>query len=204
MSRWVIFHLALILIGTAMTLEGFHWYVPGRQAGKEGLDVIKKKHEKGSIWDFMFAALRDRISAGELPTALFIRESHSPGIWGTTGLALERTLIAERRNVKARLRTILARSRTGLSFIRTGIKIFSIGTGLLVYFGAGNKIWMACEVALMLFGLILVVDGFCWHIPAQRTKKEFPYCFSDMEILFPDYSKPTLDWQKVIYSHYDF
>jgi uncharacterized membrane protein YidH (DUF202 family) len=203
LSGWAVFYSALILVGTAMTAEGFHWYVPGRRAGNEGLKLIKRKHEKSSIWDFMFSPLRDQFSAGELPTSLYIKESHSPGIWGTTGLALERTLIAERRNVKARLRTILARSRTGMAFIRTGTKIFSVGLGLLVYFGTTNRLWMTCDIGLMLLGLVVVADGFYWHIPAEKTKNQFPYCFADVEILFPDYSKPTLFWKKVVFSHYD-
>lgn len=203
LSGWVIGYAAFILVGTAMTLEGFHWYVPGRRAGSEGLKLIRKKHQKRSIWDFMFSALRDQISAGELPTTLFIKDSHSPGIWGTTGLALERTLIAERRNVKARLRTTLARSRTGMAFIRTGVKIFSVGLGLLVYFGLSNKIWLVCYAGLMVIGLAFIVDGFYWHLPAEKIRNSFPYCSGDMEILFPDYSKPTLSWKRVLFSHYD-
>jgi uncharacterized membrane protein YidH (DUF202 family) len=203
LSGWVAFYSALFLVGTAMTAEGFHWYVPGRRAGNEGLKLITRKHAKSSIWDFMFSRLRDQFSAGELPTSLFIKESHSPGIWGTTGLALERTLIAERRNVKARLRTILARSRTGMAFIRTGMKIFSVGLGLLVYFGTANRIWMGVDIGLMLLGLVFVADGLYWHIPAEKTKDQFPYCFADVEILFPEYSKPTLYWKKVVFSHYD-
>jgi uncharacterized membrane protein YidH (DUF202 family) len=202
-SRWMVFNWIFILVGTAMTLEGFHWYVPGRRAGNEGLRLIRRKHQRSSIWDFMFSVLRDQFSAGELPTTLFIKDSHSPGIWGTTGLALERTLIAERRNVKARLRTILARSRTGMAFIRTGVKIFSVGLGLLVYFGASDPFWMLSYVGLMVIGLVFVADGFYWYIPAERIKNSFPYCAADMEILFPDYSKPTLLWKKVIFSHYD-
>jgi uncharacterized membrane protein YidH (DUF202 family) len=203
LSGWDVFYSALMLVGLAVTAEGFLWYVPGRRAGNEGLKLITRKHAKSSIWDFMISRLRDQVSAGELPSSLFIKESHSPGIWGTTGLALERTLIAERRNVKARLRTILARSRTGMAFIRTGMKIFSVGLGLLVYFGAANGIWLAFDIGLMLLGLIFVADGFYWHIPAEKTKDQFPYCFADVEIFFPDYSTPTLFWKKVVFSHYD-
>jgi uncharacterized membrane protein YidH (DUF202 family) len=203
LSGWVVFYSFLILVGMAMTAEGFHWYVPGRRAGNEGLKLIRRKHEKSTIWDFMFSSLRDQFSAGELPTSLYIKESHSPGIWGTTGLALERTLIAERRNVKARLRTILSRSRTGMAFIRTGTKIFSVGLGLLVYFGTANTFWMTCDIGLMLVGLMVVADGFYWHIPAEKTKNQFPYCFADVEILFPNYSRPTLYWKKVVFSHHD-
>ena len=203
LSGWVVFHGALIVVGTIMTLEGFHWYVPGRLAGNAGLRLIKQRQQKTSIWEFMFSPFRSHLSAGELPTTLFIKESHSPGIWGTTGLALERTLIAERRNVKARFRTILARSRTGMAFIRTGTKIFSVGLGLLLYFGTANLYWMAFNAAAIILGLILILDGFSWHKPAEKSRNEFPYCFADMEIPFPDYSKPTLSWKKVVFSHYD-
>lgn len=203
LSGWTAFYLGLILVGVVMTLEGFHWYVPGRQAGKEGLKLIETRQKKTFIWDFMFNVFREQLKTGELPSTLFIKESHSPGIWGTTGLALERTLIAERRNVKARLRTIMARSRTGMAFIRTGMKVFAVGLGLLVYFGMANKMWMVCDISLIVLGVILIADGFSWYIPAERTKNHLPYCFADMEILMPDYSTPTLFWRKVVFSHHE-
>ncbi len=203
LSQWAVFNMIFILLGSAMALEGFHWYIPGRRAGNEGLRLIRKAHQNQSIWDFMFTLFRDQLSAGELPAALFIKDSHSPGIWGTTGLALERSLIAERRNVKARFRTTLARSRTGMAFIRTGTKIFSVGLGLLVYFGSGNTLWLICYAAMMAAGLICIADGFYWHVPAERIKALFPYCSADMEILFPDYSKPTSSWKKVVFSHHE-
>lgn len=90
-----------------------------------------------------------------------------------------------------------------MAFIRTGMKIFSVGLGLLVYFGTANRIWMGVDIGLMLLGLVFVADGLYWHIPAEKTKDQFPYCFADVEILFPEYSKPTLYWKKVVFSHYD-
>ena len=200
-TAWIAFYSGLILVGTLMSFEGFLWYVRSRESGKKGLEIIESKQQEISIWHFMYKLFREELDAGELPTMLVIGESHLPGIWGTTGLALERTLIAERRNVKARLRTIMARSRTGMAMIRTGAKIFIVGFGLLAYFGAGNTAWTIGELALMLLGLLLVVDGFSWHLPAERTRREFPYCAADMEILIPDYSIPTQSWNKVVFSH---
>lgn len=200
---WVVFDGALILIGLAMAMEGFHWYLPGRQAGKESLEAVKRIHKRTSIWDFMFPPPQKEITLDDLPKPLTIKGTHSPGIWGTTGLALERTLIADRRNVKARLRTVMARSRTGMAFIRTGSRIFSVGLGLSVYFGTANIFWMIFNTALMLIGLILTLDGLYWHLPAEKIRKQFPYCFGDMEIVFPDYAKPSLAWKRVVFSHDD-
>jgi uncharacterized membrane protein YidH (DUF202 family) len=202
-SAWSVFDLVLILAGIAITLEGFHWYIPGRQTNKESAEAIKKTFRRVSIWDFMFRPFHKRLHLDDLPPTLTIKGSHALGIWGTTGLALERTLIADRRNVKSRLRTIMARSRTGMSFIRTGASFFSIGLGLQVYFGSANFLWSLHNAALMLVGVILISDGFYWHLPAEKTKREFPYCFADMEIMFPDYAKPSPLWKKVVFSHED-
>jgi hypothetical protein len=180
-------------------LEGFYWSFPGRQAAIESLKDMKKTEKRASIWDFMFHPFNQKLSPeGMLPT-LFIQGS--PGIWGSTGLALERTLIAERRNVKALLRTIMARSRTGLALIRTGISIFSVGAGLLFYFGSGNAFWTMFNLILMAVGAFLIGDGFYWHIPSEKKSRQFPYCVGDLEIVFPDYGKPTSLWKKVVFSH---
>ncbi len=202
-SAWNILDFALILMGITMTLEGFHWYIPGRQTSKESAKAIMETSQKTSIWDFIFRPFHKRMHLDDLPPSLTIKGSYAPGIWGTTGLALERTLIAERRNVKSRLRTIMARSRTGMSFIRTGASFFSIGMGLQVYFGSANLLWSFHNCALMAVGLFLITDGFYWHLPAEKTKKEFPYCFADMEIMFPDYATPSPFWKKVVFSHDD-
>jgi uncharacterized membrane protein YidH (DUF202 family) len=196
---WALFDGALIFVGTLLTLEGFYWSFPGRQAAIESLKNMKGTEGRISIWDFMFPPFNKRISPGDLPSTLFIQGS--PGIWGTTGLALERTLIAERRNVKARLRTIMARSRTGLALIRTGMSIFSVGAGLLFYFGTGNSLWTVFNLILMAVGAFLIGDGFYWHTPAEKIRKQFPYCFADMEIALPDYGKPASSWKKVVFSH---
>ena len=197
---WSIFYGALILTGLVMFLEGAGWYFPGRRAGKESLRTIRQIEESTSIWDFMFRAF-SRLD--DLPPKLSIKGTHAPGIWGTTGLALERTLLAERRNVKSRLRTTMARSRTGLSFIRTGTSIFSVGLGLFVYFGWGNILWTLFDFLLMLAGLFLIADGLYWYISAERTKRQLPYCFEDLEIRMPDFGKPTMSWKKVIFSYED-
>ncbi len=202
-SAWNILDFSLILMGITMTLEGFHWYLPGRQTSKESAEAIKKTYKKTSIWDFTFRPFHKRLRPDDLPPSLSIKGSYAPGIWGTTGLALDRTLLAERRNVKSRLRTIMARSRTGMSFIRTGASLFSIGMGLQVYFGFSNPLWSLHNGTLMLVGLVLIIDGFYWHLPAEKTKKEFPYCFADMEIMFPDYATPSPFWKKVVFSHDD-
>jgi uncharacterized membrane protein YidH (DUF202 family) len=195
---WALFDSALILAGTILTFEGFYWYFCSRQAGIESVRNIKKTEEGTSIWDFMFPRFDKRITPGDLPSTLFIQGA--PGIWGTTGLALERTLIAERRNVKSRLRTFMARSRTGLALVRTGMSIFSVGAGLLFYFGTASLFWTIFNLVLMAIGGISIVDGFLWHIPAEKIRKQFPYCFVDMEIPLPDYGKPASSWKKVVFS----
>ncbi|SPF37716.1 conserved membrane hypothetical protein [Syntrophobacter sp. SbD1] len=197
---WSIFYGALIAAGLVMFVEGARWYFPGRRAGRESLKTIRQIEESTSIWDFMFRAF-SRLD--DLPPKLAIKSTHAPGIWGTTGLALERTLLAERRNVKSRLRTTMARSRTGLSFIRTGTSIFSVGLGLLVYFGWGNILWTLFDFTLMLAGLVLIADGLHWYISAERTRRQLPYCFEDLEIRMPDFGKPTMLWKKVIFSYED-
>jgi uncharacterized membrane protein YidH (DUF202 family) len=202
-NGWNVFYLILILSGIVFTLEGFFWYIPGRKTSRVSAEAIKKTQKKMSIWDLMFRPFHKRLRLDDLPHTLTIKGSHALGIWGTTGLALERTLIADRRNVKSRLRTVMSRSRTGMSFIRTGASFFSIGLGLQVYFGSGNLLWTLHNAALILVGVFLIADGFYWHLPAEKTKKAFPYCFADMEIVFPEYAKPTPLWKKVVFSHDD-
>ncbi len=197
---WTIFYGGLILTGLVMFLEGARWYFPGRRAGLESSTTIRQIEESTSIWDFMFRAFS---RPDDLPPKLSIKGTHAPGIWGTTGLALERTLLAERRNVKSRLRTTMARSRTGLSFIRTGTSIFSVGLGLLVYFGWGNILWTLFDFVLILTGLLLIADGLHWHIAAERTKRQLPYCFEGLDIRMPDYGKPAMFWKKAIFSYDD-
>jgi hypothetical protein len=68
-----------------------------------------------------------------------------------------------------------------------------------VYFGATNLLFAVFNIILVLAGLALIVDGYYWHIPAERMKKEFPYCFSNMEIAFPVYARPLSHWKKVVF-----
>jgi uncharacterized membrane protein YidH (DUF202 family) len=199
---WTIFDIALIFIGTAMAFEGLHWYVPGRRAGVKGIESIRRIEDKLCIWDFCLPPSVKRHHQGDGKTVFPpVRPSHSPGIWATTGLALERTVLAERRNVMARLRTIMARSRTGMAFIRTGMSIASVGMALLVYFGPGSILWSFFDITLLLTGLFFIADGIRWHSPSETIRKQFPYCYGEMEISIPDYGVPTRTWSKAVFSH---
>ncbi len=201
---WTIFDAALILTGIIMGMEGIYWYMPGRRAGTESARMVQKRENSGSIWDLIFPSS----PSGTGPffsdsCPLRVRPLGAPGIWATTGLALERTLLAERRNVMARLRTVMARSRTGMAFIRTGMSIAAVGLGLLVYFGTGNAAWTVFEVFTATLGLAVIADGLYWYLPAERVRRQFPYCFGEMEIALPDYGKPVRSWKKVVFSHDD-
>lgn len=113
---WIIFDLFILLVGAMMALEGFSWYFPGRRAGKEGLKAVRRMTASECIWDFVCPASR-KGQRTNVASSNLLRKPALPGIWATTGLALERTVLAERRNVMARLRTIMARSRTGMAFL---------------------------------------------------------------------------------------
>jgi uncharacterized membrane protein YidH (DUF202 family) len=200
-GAWTVFDVLLILIGIAMVAEGFYWYIPGRRAGREGYESIKKTERGHSIWDFVFPPNHKYPVLRNIYSELPVKPSHSPGIWATTGLALERTLLADRRGVMARLRSVMARSRTGMAFIRTGMRVSGVGMALLVYFGIGNIAWTIFNAVLVILGLVLIADGLYWHIPAEKIRKQFPYCFGDMDIILPDYGKPACYWRKVVFSH---
>ena len=200
---WMIGGVLLLAIAVGMAVEGFLWYVPGRHAGTEGGASVKKRTDTAGIWDLVFppthrSPLEDAIA---VPEAL--RRVSTPGIWGTSGLALERTLLAERRNVMARLRTVMARSRTGLSFVRTGLSVSAVGTGLLIYFGAGSLPWALFYASLILAGFLFIADGLYWHLPAEKIRSQFPYCTADLEIPLPDYGRPAACWPKAVFSHDD-
>jgi len=120
---------------------------------------------------------------------------------GRTPLAKTRTFLANRRTQLAYYRTELAKGRTGLAFtrtgmafIRTGMSVTSVGMGLLVYFGAGSVAWTAFEVSLTVAGIESMADGLYWHIPAEKTRRQFPYCFADLEVTVPDYGRPVREW----------
>jgi len=197
---WIIFDLFILLVGAIMALEGFLWYFPGRRAGKEGLNAVRKMTAGECIWDFVCPASRKGLRTNVASSDL-LRKPGLPGIWATTGLALERTLLAERRNVMARLRTIMARSRTGMAFIRTGISTFSVGLALQLYFGGASIAWTLCNVVLMVFGVVIIADGLLWHVPGEAMRKELPYCFGGMEITVPDYGRPNAEWGKAVFTH---
>jgi uncharacterized membrane protein YidH (DUF202 family) len=200
---WSILDVASILVGITMVSEGFHWYIWGRHAGIQGIDAVRSISEKSSIWDFIFPPQHMRPDSDDSPLPLFLKAEQVPGILGTTGLALERTLIADRRNVKSRLRTVMARSRTGMAFIRTGTSIFSVGFGLLVYFGGGIAFSTLFNLILIFVGIALILDGLYWHIPAEKMRANFATCMEDMVIPMVDYGKPTSSWKKVVFSHDD-
>ncbi len=200
-GMWTMFDALLVLLGAAMTLEGFYWYYSGRGAGKVGLESVQSAQSKSSIWEVFFPPAHERLTAENgshrIPQVTL---TQSPGIWATTGLALERTVLAERRNVMARLRTIMARSRTGLAFIRTGMSISAVGAGLLIYFGASHVAWTAVNGLLILAGLSFIADGLYWHLPAEKMRKQLPYCFCDVEIVVPDYGVPARFWKKAVFA----
>jgi len=201
-GAWSAFDALLILTGAVMVTEGCYWYLPGRHAGRKGFQSVKSAAENSSIWNFVFPPVI--VQAGyKYDNVPPVRPSHSPGIWATTGLALERTLLADRRNVMARLRTVMARSRTGMALIRTGMSISAVGVGLLSYFGAHNIAWTIFNSALALTGFLFVADGLYWHIPAEKIRRQFPYCFGDMEISMPDYGRPVRFWRQAVFSHDD-
>jgi len=201
---WTAFDAALILAGALMALEGFYWYIPGRSAGVEGLASIRSAEGRSTIWDLVFPPRHKEPDPEDFFSNLLpIKEGYAPGIWATTGLALERTVLADRRGVMARLRTVMARSRTGMAFIRTGMSISSVGLGLLVYFGAGSLAWTVFDAVMIISGLAIIADGLYWHMPAERTRRQFPYCFADVEITVPDYGRPARLWRKAVFSHDD-
>lgn len=203
-GAWPLFDAALLAVGAAMMLEGLFRYLVDRSAGAKGDECVQSAADAPSIWEavlpprFDERLLLDGVSAAP-PVAL----AHDPGIWGTTGLALERTVLADGRCVMARLRTIMARSRTGLAFVRTGMMMCMVAGGLLVYFGGSSPAWIAVYAALLAAGAVLVADGLWWHIPAERSRRQLPFCYCDVEIPIPDYGKPAREWAKAVFSHDD-
>jgi len=201
-SRWLALDLGLIVIGMVMALEGFFWYLRGRRAGVEGQESVRQKTGMPSIWDYFFPHSHAMPGVVTNPMTLPVKSSHAPGIWATTGVALERTVLAERRNVMARLRTVMARARTGFAFIRTGLSLFSIGLGFVFFFNDSGGIgWEVFNYLMIVSGLFLVGDGFVWSILAERTRRQFPYCYGEMEITLPDYGKPARFWKTVVFSN---
>ena len=201
-GRWSILDLSLIAAGMLMSAEGFYWYFGGRRAGMDSFKGVLAAVNKESIWDRVFPLRHNRSADGRNGVGPPVRASHLPGVWATTGLALERTVLADRRGVMARLRSVLAVERTGFAFVRTGMSIFSVGAGLLAYFGFAQVAWAVFNIALMIIGLALIIDGYRWIVPTARMVTQYPYCFGDMEITVPDYGVPAREWRRVVFNHY--
>ncbi|GAB6110423.1 DUF202 domain-containing protein [Desulfomicrobium salsuginis] len=199
-GQWDYLALSLIAVGVIMTLEGLYWYFPGRRAGRESIAAIRGAECRDTAWSLVLPHKPENAENNVRPEPL---SGGKPGIWGSTGLALERTLLAERRNVMARLRTHLARSRTGLSFIRTGMNFTAVGLGLLASFGTANPYWTILETFVLVLGVLLVADGLYWYIPSDRMRKRLPYCSADMDIALPDYATPVCEWPKAVFSDAD-
>ena len=199
-GAWHAFDIGLASIGGVMVAEGLFWYLRGRPAGVRSLDSVKRGNARETLWDFFVPHRHPVAGTLQHPTPLPVSRSQTPGIWATTGLALERTMLAERRNVMARLRTTMARARTGFSFIRTGLSISLVGAVFAVSLPHAGLGWVVVEALMMLVGLLLIIDGLIWSLPAERSKREFPYCFADMEIVVPDYGVPCRAWKKAVFS----
>lgn len=200
---WDIVGWLLVTVGVVMTLEGLFWYFPGRRAGRDSAKATAKAESRPTVWKVVLPpACGDplKVPAHPRPSPL-VTPGQQPGIWGTTGLALERTILAERRNVMARLRTHMSRARTGLAFIRTGMNFTAVGLGLLVSFGLRNPHWTVLEVCVLGLGLLLVGDGLYWFLPSERIRRRLPYCFAEMDIFLPEYTRPVCEWSKAVFDN---
>ncbi len=202
-SWWTAFDLSLAVLGVLMAAEGFYWYFGGRRAGIEGLRSVMHMAGKESIWDMTFPLGHKRPESRKYGVRPPVHASHLPGIWATTGHALERTLLADRRGVMAGLRTVMAVERTGMAFIRTGMTISSVGAGLLMFFGTASAGWSIFNTLLILAGLALIADGYRWVVPTGRIKMQYPFYHGEMEITIPDYGVPAGRWRKVVFDHYE-
>ena len=202
-SAWSIFDVTLIAAGILMSAEGFYWYFGGRKSGIEGLRSVLAGLNKETIWDLVFPLGHKRSGPGKDRPGPPVTADQMPGIWATTGHALERTVLADRRVVMARLRTVMAVSRTGMAYIRTGMSITSVGAGLMAYFGIASPGWTIFNALLIVSGLALIVDGYRWMLPAERMRKEYPYCYGDMEITIPDYGRPNFEWGTVFFNNHE-
>ncbi len=198
---WTVFDVSLITIGALMILEGFHWYFGSRRTWVEGVKCAITRNKRESIWDFVMPNGLKRSGPKKDNACPPVHANDLPGIWATTGLALERTVLAERRNVMSRLRTVMAHSRTGMAFIRTGIGICAVGAGLMFYFGTASVLWTVFNAFLILTGVLLILDGFYWAVPAEKMRVQYPYCYGDMDITVPDYGVPARSWRKAVFSH---
>jgi len=200
-GNWIVFDLALMIIGSVMVVEGFLWFPSGFQAGKKGICAVLRIFSAPTVWDDYFPTGHRATPPGSLPGDPPVADGDRPGIWGTTGHALDRTLLAERRNVMSMLRTVMARERTGMAFIRTGRSFIFIGLAFLLFFGPAALGWDVFSGVMIAIGLLLVGDGLYWTLPTERIRKQFPYCFGGMEITGPDYATPPAYWSSAVFSH---
>ena len=202
-SPWQAFDYGVMTFGLAMMIEGFYRYFRGRRAGVEGEDSVRRGTESYTLWDVFFPHRHQVPGVIVNPVRLPVTAAQAPGIWGTTGHALERTMLAERRNVMARLRTTMARSRTGYAFIRTGISMFSIGVALSINLPKHALLLDTFNTVMIVGGLIMIADGFLWSLPAERLRRQLPYCYADIEITIPDYGVPCRSWRRAVFNHED-
>ena len=96
----------------------------------------------------------------------------SPGSQERTHLARERNVLAAQRTIAACYRTIYSRARTGLAFVRTGVSFMSLGVGLMSYFGLNINTFF--DLMVILFGLMMVIDGLFWYLPVREEQAELP------------------------------
>jgi len=188
----------LIVVGFVLIVEGLSWYFAGHKSGHLSQSESEKAGEKSAGWDMLLPPADSGETGQRYRSMAVIMAGSSPGIWGTTGLALERTLLAERRNVMARFRTSHARSRTGMAYLRTAANFVAVGLGLLLTGPARGMGWTFLECAIIVVGLLLFADGLYWIIPARRERWQLPFCESQMEISMPDYLKPAQEWPTFI------
>jgi len=188
----------LMAAGIILIVEGFSWYFSGHKSGHLSQSEAEKAAEKSVGWDMLLPPADSGETGQRYRPMSVIRAGTSPGIWGTTGLALERTLLAERRNVMARFRTNHARSRTGMAYLRTAANFVAVGLGLLLTGPARGVGWTTLECSIIVVGLLLFADGLYWIIPARRERWQLPFCEYQMEITVPDYRKPSVEWQTFI------
>ncbi len=198
---WTVLDAFVIFAGLLMSAEGFYWYFGGRRAGIESFRSVLDEANRETIWDLVFPLRHNRTGPRKDRVCPPIEASHMPGIWATTGLALERTVLADRRCLMARLRSVMAVARTGLAFVRTGMSVAAVGAGLMVYFGVESLGWTLFNAVLILAGLVLIVDGYYWVVPAERLRAQYPYCYGDMEITVPDYGRPAREWGTAVFNH---
>ncbi|WP_243358551.1 hypothetical protein [Fundidesulfovibrio terrae] len=187
--------LFLMAVGVVLTLEGLSWYLAGHGAGKTSLDEAERAGEKGGAWGMLLPPAHEEHDDRRYRCVPLVAPGCSPGIWGSTGLALERTLLAERRNVMSRFRTSLACSRTGMAYVRTGVNFVAVGLGLLLTGPGHGLAWVVLESVIMAVGVLLLADGLYWHLPARRDRWQLPFCDCEMEIAVPDYSLPPGQWK---------